>query len=59
MVIFSSHDHQFVNTVANRIIEFTPGGVIDKVTTFDEYLEDPGVQALRDNLYHQHSEVEL
>jgi ATPase subunit of ABC transporter with duplicated ATPase domains len=59
VVIFSSHDHQFVNTVANRIIEFTPGGVIDKVTTFDEYLEDPGVQALRDNLYHQHSEVEL
>ncbi len=59
VVIFSSHDHQFVNTVANRIIEFTPGGIIDKVTTFDEYLEDPAVQALRDNLYHSHAEVEL
>ncbi len=59
VVIFSSHDHQLVNTAANRIIEFTPGGIIDKVTTFDEYLEDPGVQALRDNLYHQHAEVEL
>ncbi|NTV51983.1 MAG: ATP-binding cassette domain-containing protein [Candidatus Firestonebacteria bacterium] len=59
VVIFSSHDHQFVNTVANRIIEFTPGGIIDKVSTFDEYLEDPAVQALRDNLYRQHAEVEL
>jgi ATPase subunit of ABC transporter with duplicated ATPase domains len=59
VVIFSSHDHQFVNTVANRIIEFVPGGIIDKVTTFDEYLEDPAVQALRDNLYHQHADVEL
>jgi ATPase subunit of ABC transporter with duplicated ATPase domains len=59
VVIFSSHDHQFVNTVANRIIEFTPGGIIDKVTTFDEYLEDVEVQRLRDNLYHQHAEADL
>jgi len=59
VVLFSSHDHQFVNTVANRIVEFTPGGVIDKVTTFDEYLEDAEVQRLRDQLCHGHQDAEL
>ncbi|OON94267.1 MAG: ABC transporter ATP-binding protein [Candidatus Epulonipiscioides saccharophilum] len=38
-VIFTSHDHQFIQTVANRIIEITPTGIIDRVTTYDEYLE--------------------
>lgn len=59
VVLFSSHDHQFVNTVANRIIEITPGGLIDRVTTFDEFMENPDVQKLRDSLYHEHHELEI
>jgi ATPase subunit of ABC transporter with duplicated ATPase domains len=46
-IIFNSHDHQFVQTIANRIIEITPNGVIDRMMTFDEYLEHPEVKALR------------
>ena len=38
VVLFSCHDHQFVQTTANRIMEFTPNGLIDKITTYDEYL---------------------
>ncbi len=44
-LIFSSHDHQFIQTIANRIIELTPDGLIDKEMTYDEYLEDPEVLA--------------
>ncbi len=43
-VIFTSHDHQFIQTVANRIIEITPEGIIDKMTTYDEYLEEKGIK---------------
>lgn len=43
-MIFSSHDHQFVQTVANRIMEFTPAGLVDKQVTYDEYLEDTNLQ---------------
>ncbi|MBF0122393.1 MAG: ATP-binding cassette domain-containing protein [Candidatus Omnitrophica bacterium] len=51
-VLFSSHDHQLVQTVANRIIEITPKGVIDRVgTTFDEYLADERIKELRKQLY--------
>ena len=50
-VLFSTHDHEFAQTVANRIIELTPKGVIDRYTTFDEYLEDPKVKALRAKMY--------
>ena len=39
VVLFTSQDHQFIQTIANRIIEFTPNGMIDKVTTYDEYLD--------------------
>ena len=39
VVLFSCHDHQFVQTTANRIMEITPSGLIDKITTYDEYLE--------------------
>ncbi|KIL36480.1 ABC transporter ATP-binding protein [Cohnella kolymensis] len=46
-IIFTSHDHQFVQTIANRIIEITPNGIIDRMMTFDEYLEHPEVQQLR------------
>lgn len=59
VVLFSSHDHQFVSTSANRIIEFVPGGIIDRVTTFDEYLEDQTIQELRDRMYRGHAEVSL
>lgn len=55
-VIFASHDHQFINTIANRIIEFTPGGIIDRRMTFEEYLENESVAVLRDKLYGGHHE---
>ncbi|OOB79284.1 MAG: ABC transporter ATP-binding protein [Epulopiscium sp. Nuni2H_MBin003] len=42
-VIFTSHDHQFIQTVANRIIEITPEGIIDRMSTYDEYLEQKGI----------------
>ncbi len=50
-VLFVSHDHQFIQTIANRIIEITPNGMVDKRMTFDEYMEDPAVQKLRDALH--------
>jgi ATPase subunit of ABC transporter with duplicated ATPase domains len=49
--IFTSHDHTFVQSIANRIIEITPNGVIDKRLTYDEYLQDERVQAQRDIMY--------
>lgn len=51
MLMFNSHDHQFVDSLANRIIEFTPNGVIDKMMGFEDYLKDPNVKALRDKAY--------
>ena len=59
VVLFASHDHEFVSTVANRIIEITPGGVIDRVMGFDEYLESEDVARERDALYHGHAELTL
>ena len=50
-MIFSTHDHEFAQTVANRIIEITPKGVIDKYATFDEYLDDPKIKELRKEMY--------
>jgi ATPase subunit of ABC transporter with duplicated ATPase domains len=50
-VLFSTHDHEFAQTVANRIIEITPKGVIDKYATFDEYLSDAKVKELRKKMY--------
>jgi ATPase subunit of ABC transporter with duplicated ATPase domains len=51
-VLFSSQDHQFVQTIANRIVEITPGGAIDKMgMTLDEYLSDPGICRQRDELH--------
>ncbi|MCB9432857.1 MAG: ATP-binding cassette domain-containing protein [Ardenticatenaceae bacterium] len=51
VVLFSSHDYQFIDTIANRIIEFTPGGVVDRMMTLEVYVNDPGVQALRQQMY--------
>ncbi|MBC7391292.1 MAG: ATP-binding cassette domain-containing protein [Opitutaceae bacterium] len=50
-IIFTSHDHEFMNTVATRIIEITPKGVIDKQMPYDDYIMDPAVKALREKLY--------
>jgi len=50
-VLFSTHDHEFAQTVANRIIELTPKGVINRFSTFDEYLEDPKIKELRNKMY--------
>jgi len=50
-VLFTSHDHEFVNTVANRIVELTPKGCIDKEMTYDEYLENDKVKEQLEQLY--------
>ncbi|MFK7695353.1 ABC-F family ATP-binding cassette domain-containing protein [Paenibacillus sp. HJGM_3] len=50
-MLFVSHDHQFVQTVANRIIEITPKGLIDKMTTFDEYLASEDIKRQREAMY--------
>ncbi|WP_214630595.1 ABC-F family ATP-binding cassette domain-containing protein [Paenibacillus agaridevorans] len=50
-ILFTSHDHQFVQTVANRIIEITPNGIIDRMTTYDEYLESAEIKELRERMY--------
>ncbi len=51
IALFTSHDHEFMQTVANRIIELTPNGIIDKRMTYDEYIVDEGVKALREKMY--------
>ncbi|EAR12013.1 ABC transporter ATP-binding protein [Polaribacter irgensii 23-P] len=50
-VLLSTHDHKFAQTVANRIIELTPKGAIDRYTTFEEYLSDPKIKELREKMY--------
>ena len=50
-MLFTSHDHQFVETIANRIIEITPNGVIDRRMSYDEYLQDGEVKKQRAALY--------
>ena len=57
VILFNSHDHQFVDSIADRIIEFIPGGIIDKMTNFDSYIHDKAVLALRDTAYAGHSQV--
>jgi len=51
IILLSSHDHEFIQTVCNRIIELTPGGIIDKLTEYDDYITDPRVAELREKLY--------
>ena len=50
-VLFSSHDHEFIQTVANRVIELTPNGNIDKMIEYDDYISDPKISELRERLY--------
>ena len=49
-LLFDSHDHQFVQTIADRIIEILPGGIIDRQMTYDEYIEDENIDAIREKL---------
>jgi ATPase subunit of ABC transporter with duplicated ATPase domains len=51
IVLLTSHDHTFLQTVANRVIELTPAGIIDRLMSFDEYLEDARVKQLREEMY--------
>lgn len=50
-VLFTTHDHEFAQTVANRVLEITPKGIIDRYMSFDDYLEDPKIKELRKNMY--------
>jgi ATPase subunit of ABC transporter with duplicated ATPase domains len=59
VVLFASHDHEFVATVANRIVEITPGGIIDRAMGFEEFLENPEVAQTRDILCHGHRDLTL
>ena len=59
VVLFNSHDHQFVDSIANRIIEFTPSGVIDRYMKFDDYISDPAIKALRMEKYGSKNSVTL
>lgn len=52
-ILFSSHDHEFINTVANRIIELTPNGSIDKLMTYEDYIHDDRVKELKAKLYNK------
>jgi ATPase subunit of ABC transporter with duplicated ATPase domains len=59
VVLFASHDHQFVSTVANRIVELTPAGVIDRSMSFEDYLESAEVARQRDQLFAGHRDLNL
>ncbi|MDR1357486.1 MAG: ATP-binding cassette domain-containing protein [Tannerellaceae bacterium] len=50
-IIFSSHDHEFIQTVTNRVIELAPNGIIDRIMEYDDYITDPVVAGLRERLY--------
>ena len=50
-ILFASHDHEFIDTVANRIIELTPNGTIDKLMNYEDYIRDPRVKELKEKLY--------
>ena len=50
-ILFASHDHEFINTVANRIIELTPNGTIDKLMTYEDYIHDDHIRELREKMY--------
>jgi len=51
IALFTSHDHAFMESVANRVIELTPGGIIDKRMSFDEYISDESITELRERMY--------
>ncbi|HON14420.1 MAG TPA: ABC-F family ATP-binding cassette domain-containing protein [Treponema sp.] len=60
VVLFNSHDHEFINSIANRIIEILPGGkLIDRMMLFDDYLKDDSVKALRAEAYHHAERLQI
>ncbi len=59
ILLFSSHDHQFIDSIANRIIEITPNGYIDRMMSFDDYIQNEDVKKLRDDLYKGHERLNL
>ena len=50
-IFMSSHDHEFIDSVCNRIIELTPNGIIDKMMTYTEYVNDEKIMTLRESMY--------
>ena len=50
-ILFTSHDHELMQTVATRVIELTPNGIIDKAMTYDEFLASPAVKEAREKMY--------
>ena len=50
-ILFSSHDHEFIQTVANRVVELTPNGTIDKIIEYDDYISDPAIAEQRERFY--------
>ena len=50
-LLFASHDHEFINSLANRVIELTPNGNIDKLSNYEDYMADARIQELRQKLY--------
>jgi ATPase subunit of ABC transporter with duplicated ATPase domains len=59
VIFFNSHDHEFVNSIANRIVEIVPGGLIDRMMPFDDYLKDESVKTLRAGAYHHVERLQL
>jgi len=59
VMIFTSHDHQFVTSIANRVVEVCPGGIIDRAMAFDDFLVDEKISELRDRYYHGHVLAEI
>lgn len=51
IILMSSHDHEFIQTTCNRIIELTPNGIIDKYMDYDDYIVSPEIKALREKMY--------
>ena len=51
VLLFSSHDHEFIQSIANRIVEITPNGVIDRMMSFDDYISDDTISEQRKKLY--------
>jgi ATPase subunit of ABC transporter with duplicated ATPase domains len=51
IILFSSHDREFIRTVANRIIELTPSGIIDKMMEYDEYITSDHIKEIRKRMY--------
>mgnify|MGYP005673380367 FL=1 len=50
-VLFTTHDHEFAQTLANRVIEITPNGIIDRYMSFDDYMQDSKIKELRNKMY--------